>query len=350
MKNKNHFLQIICAIFMFILMIGCSNQEEVIGPLSMDDPLILNFQEPPFDLLKHQRLYLSNVQYGDYQQTIFDLFIPDSTDQYDLVIFIHGGGFIQGDKSDFYRSMSNRQFIQRLLDNQIAFASINYRLLEKNDPDGVLKPLFDVKRCVQFIRYHASQLNIDKNNIVLMGASAGASSALWMSTHDDMADNSSSDPVLRETTRVKGVALTETQATLDVIRWNNQVFNDFEDLNLITAMQNQTAFRNRILALYGISSIDQLTSPEISAYREQVDMLSMLSPDDPEIWCSNIVITNNQPNNLNQLFHHGNHVREIKAIADLNAVNTVVRYGNPIVFDNTNNENRFQFLLKKLRE
>lgn len=43
----------------------------------------------------------------------------------------------------------------------VAFASIDYRLLQSPDPDGVIKSLTDSTRALQFIRYHSQQLNDD---------------------------------------------------------------------------------------------------------------------------------------------------------------------------------------------
>jgi acetyl esterase/lipase len=78
----------------------------------------------------------------------------------------------------------------------VAYASIDYRLLQELDTEGVIKPLSDSTRCVQFIRYHAEQLNVDPERIILMGGSAGAGTSLWIGFNDDMADPDSDDPVL----------------------------------------------------------------------------------------------------------------------------------------------------------
>ena len=105
--------------------------------------------------------------------------MPNSTNPTALVIFIHGGGFDGGDKAFAYNSDYPEQIVE-LLANNIAVATINYRLLGANETVGVLKSLNDSKRAVQYIRHIHESLNIDKNRIGLFGVSAGGSTSLWI--------------------------------------------------------------------------------------------------------------------------------------------------------------------------
>jgi hypothetical protein len=73
------------------------------------------------------------------------------------------------------------------------------------DDDGVIRPLTDSARVVQFLRYYAGSLDIDPEQVAVYGASAGASTSLWLGTHDDLADPGNEDPVLRESSRVNAV-------------------------------------------------------------------------------------------------------------------------------------------------
>ena len=105
-------------------------------------------------------------------------------------------------------------------------ATADYRLIRKPEEIGVIKSLRDRALCLQFIRRHADRLGLDPQRVVLMGASAGAGTSLWIGTTDDLADPGSADPVLRQSTRVSGVVLLETQATYDIGRWSIDVFPD----------------------------------------------------------------------------------------------------------------------------
>jgi acetyl esterase/lipase len=79
----------------------------------------------------------------------------------------------------------------------------------------VKAPLHDAARALQFVRSKAGEWNIDKRRIGAAGGSAGACSALWLAFHDDLADPKSSDPVARESTRLRTAAVTGAQTTLD---------------------------------------------------------------------------------------------------------------------------------------
>ena len=63
----------------------------------------------------------------------------------------------------------------------------------------------DVRRAVRFIRQHAGEYGVDPNRIGVFGSSAGGQLALLLGTTADSGDPSSSDAVLRESSRVAAV-------------------------------------------------------------------------------------------------------------------------------------------------
>ena len=206
----------------------------------------------------------------------------------------------------------------------------------------------DSKRALQFIRYIHNDLNIDKNNIVLFGSSAGASTSLWLATNNDLREVNSADLVLQESTRVKGIALNATQSSLDIeTRWIGDVFAEFGNTldDIIAEFGEDT-----VLNFYGIDSMAEYNTPEIDAYREQVDMLSLLSSDDPEIWVNNTGTSNNAPTTTGSFNHHPFHAREIKEFADAVGVPNIATYGNPIIYSETNSEDYVTFLIRKINE
>ena len=72
-----------------------------------------------------------------------------------LIINIHGGGFVAGDKSTV-----NLPMVELMLKRGVHFASINYRFVDGKD---VLFPIpqRDGAREVQFLRSKAAEWNID---------------------------------------------------------------------------------------------------------------------------------------------------------------------------------------------
>ena len=114
-------------------------------------------------------LFFRTLPYGYFEETKLDFFKPNSNDPTPLYLYIHGGGFTGGDKVFWAGSNGEdvRNMINNLLDLDIAVATINYRLLDKDesgelaDTLGIGKCMFDAKHALQFLRYHADDFNID---------------------------------------------------------------------------------------------------------------------------------------------------------------------------------------------
>jgi hypothetical protein len=340
-----------------LITFSCNKNDDTINPLDPDIQIIneetevLDYSEPPFNLNAIQSSFSENIVYGPYDKNIFDIFIPDSEEPTSLVIFLHGGGFLGGDKSYFYTTQQNDAWdfpseISNLLENNIAVANINYRVLQENDDDGIIKPLSDCKRALQFIRNKAALLNIDKENIVLYGVSAGAGASLWLNFHDDMADTSNSDEVLQESTRVSATVALETQATYDLVIWAPRIFSEYN----ITFEKLLQLDENRVFSFYGVNTLEEIYSPEIEAYRNEVDMLGHISNDDPSYWASNIIRPVTLPNTVGLVTHHAYHVQELKNIADIENVTNVSYYGNPLIYEDTSEETAVDFIVRKLNE
>ena len=111
--------------------------------------LALDLSDSPIDLQGNMANFASNVSYGSDPRHVFDVFLPDSDESTALAIYIHGGGFTGGNKESAYESGGDT-IIRSLLAANIAFATINYRLLADNDPDGVIKPMTDSQNALQF--------------------------------------------------------------------------------------------------------------------------------------------------------------------------------------------------------
>jgi len=340
--NKLFTASLLLIIF---LLASCSETEPIVNP---EIPLIeLEFSNSPIELQGVEARFVEDLFYDQYSKTNFDIYLPNSSSPTALVIFIHGGGFTGSDKQFIYSGEYTEQ-ISEFLANDVAVATINYRLLEKNETEGVLKSLHDSKRAIQYIRYLHKELNIDKERITLFGTSAGGSTALWLATHDDFKDESHIDPVLHESTRVKGIALWATQSSLDIEgRWLGDVFNEFGSTldNIIEEFGEETFFN-----FYGINSWEQYESSEIQEYRREVDMLSHLSADDPEIWVTNTGGHNLIPESSSSFNHHPFHARELKEYADAVSVPIVTTYGKPLIYSDAANEDFVDFLLRKLNE
>jgi len=155
---------------------------------------------------------LADVLFGRHSLQTLDFYRANSSQVVRLVFFVHGGAWLGGDKATI-------PDLDRYLATGVSVVSINYRFSNEAQLANVRPPLQwpmqDVAYALQFVRMKAREWTIDKTRIGASGSSAGACSALWLAYHDDLADRGSADPVLRESTRLCCVAVTDAQTTLD---------------------------------------------------------------------------------------------------------------------------------------
>lgn len=242
----------------------------------------------------------TDVKYGAHSQNAFDIWLAKSKQPTPLVIFIHGGGFEKGDKTNI-----KPLYMVALLDSGISVASINYRFYNQ-DSLGILGCLKDSKYCLQFIRYHSKKYNIDKKRIACYGKSAGAGTSLWLAFHDEMADATSTDPVLRESTRLACAGALNTQSTYDRDRWSNIIGLNKSDSARLMYVDRKFVFRGE----------------KGKTIRAELDFLEQMSADDPPIFIYNeqvggvpmIGVPVKEANS--RIGHHPLHAKKLKEKAD----------------------------------
>jgi acetyl esterase/lipase len=107
----------------------------------------------------------TDIRYSDRSaRCLLDLALPDGVTRPPLVVYIHGGAFFMGDKSD---GAAERL---ALLTAGFAVASVNYRLT-----DEAIWPaqLDDLKAAFAFLRASAAAFGFDGARIASFGPSAG---------------------------------------------------------------------------------------------------------------------------------------------------------------------------------
>lgn len=175
----------------------------LLGPLALFLTLSPAFSQ---DAKQKYARAASDVAYDDHQMTVLDFWKAEGDGPRPLLVYIHGGGWIGGDKS---QGVPNLKFY---LEKGVSIAAVNYRLTGQAQLPA---PVHDAARAIQFLKSKATEWNIDKNRIALTGGSAGACTSMWILTHDDLADPDSDDPVKRESTRVAGAAVAGGQTSID---------------------------------------------------------------------------------------------------------------------------------------
>lgn len=130
-----------------------------------------------------------NVQYGeDETRNTLDLYVPRTNTKCTMgvVVFIHGGGWILGDKSAY--TLSAKDYAR---ENGYACASINYSYLsEDTDMYGLLD---DITDALTAIKNAGEQVAVTLDKTVMVGYSAGAHLSLLYSY--SMADVAPIQPV-----------------------------------------------------------------------------------------------------------------------------------------------------------
>lgn len=272
--------------------------------------LFINAQKPIGINPQNNYKIFSDISYGENIRNTFDLYLPDNIiEQIPLVVFFHGGSFKKGDKKQLSRQHA---IISNLLDANIAFASVNYRFSEKNDSLGVQKCINDAVQFIQFIRLHANEFSINKNKIGSYGESSGAGISLYLAFHNDLAMYQNPELLKHESSRIQCVGAIATQASYNLLRWRRYI----PALVLIYPFL-KPFIKDPLANFYGYETYKQFKN-ERSETLAKLDMLTMISPDDPPIWVCNSTsdqIKKGIPVNANQLFHHPAHAKRIQKYA-----------------------------------
>jgi len=137
-----------------------------------------------------------NAKYGSHERQVMDLWLPKSDKPTPIVMYIHGGGFVGGDKSHGHRQPMRA----KCLTAKVAFATMNYRFLKHASYQEIM---FDGARAIQSLRANARTLNIDSRRIGVYGHSAGAIMSMWLGFHPDVGRRSSKDRIGRYSSTVK---------------------------------------------------------------------------------------------------------------------------------------------------
>ena len=91
--------------------------------------------------LKGERASFADEKYGEHPRNNFDIWLAKSEKPTPLVIYIHGGGFVGGDKSKYFDSPD----LVRFLDAGVSVAVINYRFMTEA-PYGIMASFNDSKK------------------------------------------------------------------------------------------------------------------------------------------------------------------------------------------------------------
>jgi acetyl esterase/lipase len=118
-----------------------------------------------------------NLVYGDSQQDLqtLDVYSPPNAKALPVVVWIHGGAWQHGDKSEVQVKP------QAFMDKGFVFVSVNYRLLPKVDMGTILG---DIAKSIAWVHKNIADYGGDPDRLFVMGHSAGAQLAALICTDD----------------------------------------------------------------------------------------------------------------------------------------------------------------------
>ncbi len=117
--------------------------------------------------MNNKGLVLSDVPYGNHERQKLDIFIPSEVSfASGLILFIHGGGWVEGDKS------AHRDDAEFFFENGCIAASMNYRYV--SDELTVFDELDDITAALRTLRIKCAEYGFCVDKVIVSGGSAGA--------------------------------------------------------------------------------------------------------------------------------------------------------------------------------
>ncbi|WP_330301825.1 MULTISPECIES: alpha/beta hydrolase [unclassified Streptomyces] len=184
-------------------------------PPSLPAELDLGWPPPPFLAPPPAQVNPEGVRHFDgvtyatspgYRPRLLDVHVPTSEEPVPAVVWIHGGGWLEGDRRYPPPTIPVELLHGSVLQAGLALVSIDYRhSLEAPFP----AQLHDVKAAIRYVRRFADTLGIDGDRIAVWGESAGghlaALSGLVGSNDRQGVDLEGSEGTIEESSSVRAV-------------------------------------------------------------------------------------------------------------------------------------------------
>lgn len=136
--------------------------------------------DPDTEPINLEYMQMGNISYGDSDQQVYDIYLPKNRNlETKVVILVHGGGWVEGDKVDMN---GFKDFIQQNFP-KMAVVNINYRLATNTTNPHPMQ-INDITAIVNQLKAKKNEYNIGEE-LSFIGVSAGAHlSLLWSYAYD----------------------------------------------------------------------------------------------------------------------------------------------------------------------
>ena len=110
---------------------------------------------------------VEDIPYGEGAEEILDLYVPAEEGVYPIILWVHGGAFVGGDKKDVV------YFAKALAKQGYAVAAVNYSLAPESQYP---MPILQTNKAYEFLVNgdYPKKENVDTGQVFLAGDSAGA--------------------------------------------------------------------------------------------------------------------------------------------------------------------------------
>jgi acetyl esterase/lipase len=148
------------------------------GPLSLQSEInVVEYRNVRIKRQDPGQEVRRDIPYADPadRRQVLDVYAPPDADGLPVVVWIHGGGWQTGDKSEIQlkpRAFTSKGFV---------FVSIDYRLLPEVEMETIVR---DVARSIRWVHDHIKEYGGDPERLFVMGHSAGAQLAALVCIDD----------------------------------------------------------------------------------------------------------------------------------------------------------------------
>jgi hypothetical protein len=156
--------------------------------------------------------------------------------------------------------------------------------------------------------------------------------------HYDLADPQAQDSVLRESTRLVAAGSSAGQATYDILRWRDVLGS--EEAMRFYPQSTWPAF-------YGLTTLKEVHGDRGKELRADVDMLGMITADDPPVWLG-ASDRHDALENKGDTNHSPKHSEAVKKRCDEVGVPCVLKIGNAVAAGD--DQSAVEFLLRHVRQ
>lgn len=247
-----------------------------------------------------------DLSYGPYERNVMDLYLVKSEAPSPFYVFIHGGGFRGGDKSNIPQDL-----LEGFLGMGVSVAAINYRL---SDTASYPAAMHDSVDALQFLRHNAKEWNLDTTRVAAGGGSAGGGITFWIGFRHDLADPDSDDPVKRQSTRLTCIASWNTQSSYDP--------------NFIRTIISGDAYAHSALQQFFRVSPEEFETPRAMKIFAEASAINYVSKDAPPVflWYPLPDLPMTSDLDANAGIHHPKFGRVLKERMDELGVECVARF------------------------